>query len=685
MARLPQPGADVHDWGHILNDFLSVAHNADGTVRASAVTPTPSRQQVYDVRDYGATLNGSTNDTAAVQAAIDAAAAAGGGVVFIAAGTASVTTLTLKSYVWLKGAGMWATSLYSYSGSNQPLLKNYVSPDGVAKNAEFFAVTDLRINGNKTSNPSQDAHGIYVTSNPIYSSATDDDSFDLHYLVENVMVFNCSGTGVYTTGRSEARITNVYVENCDGGGISPSFDTYLDSCSAGNCGKFGFSFTHGNVMVSHCKAFGTGVNAHTNSPGFYFSGYGLAVTLTSCIAQNNNGAGFYLKDTNGVTLGSCVADSNNFGVGNSQDAFAGIELNNASNNILDVVTQQGYQNGQQIGNQGSALRIINGSNNNDIRVTTYAQIGYTLGPTYTHDSIVLANSIVANGVTLNPVQSTGANSVSGIFGDGSDGSVVLDGIATVPWATLSNNTYTMTRDAYTASLTVGPNATLIPFGFKTYCQGSVTNNGTIRANGANAIDGTGGNASPSGSIGAGKVGGNGDVSNGTAGGQGTFGVGNGGAGGNGARGTGGAGITAVLTANWMLRNVQSILIGSAAYASVVRAISGGSGGSGGGGDGTSKGGGGGAGGGLIVFIARSFTNGASGIISAIGGDGSTAASGNCGGGGGGGGGAILIYTISTATNNGTTSVGGGRGGGGSGSGTNGAAGSSGSVLFVQMQ
>lgn len=35
MARLPNPGGDPFDWGDILNDFLLIEHNADGTLRAS--------------------------------------------------------------------------------------------------------------------------------------------------------------------------------------------------------------------------------------------------------------------------------------------------------------------------------------------------------------------------------------------------------------------------------------------------------------------------------------------------------------------------------------------------------------------------------------------------------------------------------------------------------------------------
>jgi hypothetical protein len=38
MARLPTPGGDENTWGNVLNDFLSQAHNSDGSLKDSAVT-----------------------------------------------------------------------------------------------------------------------------------------------------------------------------------------------------------------------------------------------------------------------------------------------------------------------------------------------------------------------------------------------------------------------------------------------------------------------------------------------------------------------------------------------------------------------------------------------------------------------------------------------------------------------
>ena len=38
MARLPISGGDDNTWGEILNEFLSVEHNADGTQKSLSIT-----------------------------------------------------------------------------------------------------------------------------------------------------------------------------------------------------------------------------------------------------------------------------------------------------------------------------------------------------------------------------------------------------------------------------------------------------------------------------------------------------------------------------------------------------------------------------------------------------------------------------------------------------------------------
>ena len=62
MSRLPVPGDDADIWGDVLNDFLSVAHQTDGSLKAGAVqvadgsiTPAKLSQSYVAVAEKGAT------------------------------------------------------------------------------------------------------------------------------------------------------------------------------------------------------------------------------------------------------------------------------------------------------------------------------------------------------------------------------------------------------------------------------------------------------------------------------------------------------------------------------------------------------------------------------------------------------------------------------------------------------
>lgn len=62
MARLPIPGSDQGQWGEILNDYLGVAHNADGslkeiTIPPGSITP-PMLSQAYVPNAQKAAPNG---------------------------------------------------------------------------------------------------------------------------------------------------------------------------------------------------------------------------------------------------------------------------------------------------------------------------------------------------------------------------------------------------------------------------------------------------------------------------------------------------------------------------------------------------------------------------------------------------------------------------------------------------
>jgi hypothetical protein len=293
----------------------------------------------------------------------------------------------------------------------------------------------------------------------------------------------------------------------------------------------------------------------------------------------------------------------------------------------------------------------------------------------------------------------------GVYGDGSDGAQTYDGTTTILGMAPSSTVYTLTRDVFLANGSALNTSTSIKTnGFRIFCSGTFTNNGTIFWNGLiGTVGGAGGaaitNANSSyhtattGSAGgAGSTGGAAGV-NGT---NITHTAGYAGAGGNGgAGGSAGGGTGGTVTATWgtvqgQLRSTPTCVYGSLMDGTgAIKDVAGGAGGAGGGGDATTTGGGGGSGGGVVIIAAR-FING-TGNVQARGGNGAAGQSGGAtgaGGGGGGGGGLVLVTSASVVVGSPSSIAGqtidanGGALGAGASGGGNGVAGSNGTVILV---
>ena len=119
----------------------------------------------YNVKDFGATGNGTTNDTASIQAALDAAHAAGGGKVYIPAGTyiltgtgdASDGAVRVYSNTEFYGDGMGITELKLQDGFSSKITGMIRTPVGEV--TTDVIIHDLTINGNRA-NSTAEVDGI---------------------------------------------------------------------------------------------------------------------------------------------------------------------------------------------------------------------------------------------------------------------------------------------------------------------------------------------------------------------------------------------------------------------------------------------------------------------------------------------------------------------------------------------
>ncbi|HEY5695513.1 MAG TPA: hypothetical protein VIQ80_01630 [Candidatus Saccharimonadales bacterium] len=67
MSRLPTPGGDSNTWGGVLNDYLLVSHNADGTLTSTAVQQAGAPRldtTSTDIQPLGTQTAGSTGKAA---------------------------------------------------------------------------------------------------------------------------------------------------------------------------------------------------------------------------------------------------------------------------------------------------------------------------------------------------------------------------------------------------------------------------------------------------------------------------------------------------------------------------------------------------------------------------------------------------------------------------------------------
>jgi hypothetical protein len=261
---------------------------------------------VIDARDHGATGDGATDDTAALQAALDAVGARGG-IVFLPPGVYVTRRLTLRSRVHLRGAGGDSTVLKLRAGANSAILESegFDRLTGTRSDAgvSLLSVRDLTLDGNKGQNP-EGGYGLRI--------------YGYGYELTEVIVHNCRNDGIVSewgptaalpapSHQMEARLAAVRTHGNDGHGINfqgPHDSMFLNCVTFENAGA-GFRIAGDAMGTQMVNCHGWGIRQNVS-----FDLAATSVGCVNCYADLNGGVGVRISRNDCRWIGGYILGYN---------------------------------------------------------------------------------------------------------------------------------------------------------------------------------------------------------------------------------------------------------------------------------------------------------------------------------------------------------------------------------------
>lgn len=256
---------------------------------------------VYNVKDYGAVGDTDTDDTAAIQAALDAAGTAGGGVVYLPTGIYGTTSpLIIPQYVTICGADwnqgrttvikpkntftgaccLWTQdpSVAGYSGFNRGCVRNLTLDGSTAGSGVDGILVEGRVAGFTLHQVAlQFFSGNGLTSREALGNKP------ISFVMSNIFVYQCTGDGLHFNAGSDTSIVDCYVLGCGGNGYSLTdmANGLFVSCRAEWSGDNGFLIT-GNWTSDN----GAGAASFTNCATDRSDHHGVLINSTGTGIMN---------------------------------------------------------------------------------------------------------------------------------------------------------------------------------------------------------------------------------------------------------------------------------------------------------------------------------------------------------------------------------------------------------------
>lgn len=356
-------------------------------------------ERCVSVKDFGATGDGSTDDTTAVQNAISQVASLGGGIVLFPYGTYAITGVSITNVgVCLQGTGRLSV-IKNTSTSASAITINV----GSAIDCKAF-IRDLAITASTTSS----GKGILLTNGDrmliddvavsLHRTGIDHSAVSFTKVRDCVIVStdgNAAGIGIKTGTSSITSNCQVHETTTNGTGITLNGSPCLvTGCTVAAC-SVGFAFTNSQARAINCTSIGS-------TTGATISG-----SANNCeIIGFNGGKPIAITGSTGCLVQSCFsgtisADSTSDRtriIGNSLAASSDITLSTADYCVVQ-------------GNTIVSGQITDGGVGNVISGNTVAKSGGTAIATTGTGAIVMNNHVYSS--TTGIAATSGSGVISG--------------------------------------------------------------------------------------------------------------------------------------------------------------------------------------------------------------------------------------------------------------------------------